>query len=1155
MRILNKIFTGIIAVAACCTALYFLFLYSLPNIVDLNKYKDSFFSEFRNQTGFKVICENASIKKSYTPGLKIHLFHTIIFYPDGQIFLKIREADLNLKVVPLFFKRLAFNEIVLTRPVINLSLYKDLSISSDKFFLNDKNVNTKGFVLNDISSGIICNNYKINIKDETSGKNFYSEGDKFVLSTFSGGKKIRFVTSGALYSNDEKYIDYDTDIISDTLSFKQRMKFSPFKTIYDSDIHARIYSHLKTDTKNNIFGDLKIENLSLKAGKTVMKNNNILLAFKGGEFDSDAILHTSADDSVVLKGKVKYGNKKYAQINAVANNINISNLSMLINEILPLFNIKNPFADLKISGFADVDFNFSSDFKKLTSSGHAKIKNTVISHKSLPYSVTDINTDINFDNNKILIENAFAKVNNTPLVISGVINEDVSYDLNAVSENLDIVNLLKLFASDLNLPVSVLKGKLSFDVNLKGIADKQYSLDGVIKSQNLKLLDKKASVPFSVSEFIVSGKGDNKKYSGDITAKDFYALINNEKYSVDSFTASFDEKDIIIPENKISKPFEVNFEGKIADFLTSPSANITFGSDIDSAILYKLLGGFIKLPAKPSGKIKMSGSLNFKDRIINLKSRLYADSANYISYSVIHELLNKPSYLNIDLSLNNDIIDIKDIGLYNNAGNKPEKIISLNGRMNCENEILLKNVKVSTGESVSAGSDFFGGEEISFKADAVLNGKLSSPDASGNIKIKRFLLKKFHTDIKNADILFNSDNIKLTAPDIVIENSDFNISADIMADLKKIIVNDIKVYSRNLDLNSLFSLEKNADLTSEIPLIVKKGTAVINNFSLANLKAGDISSDFSFDKNILHISNISANAYGGNISGSADYNFTSRLFKSVLNGKYADIKYSLYDLCAFDDNLTGRTDFSSDISFLAGNYDTVIKTLAGSLKFNAKNGKAGTLGKFEYYLSAQNILYHGIFNSGINRIKDAVLSDDTAQYRQASGEISFKDGYMYTDNVKTSGNKMSLYVKGRYNMLTGLANIDIFGRISDEIKYKLGSLSDSSSKSKKEKFVLKVPYEIIAEIPELYNKPEDKSNTFKVNINGDINSVGSINSFTWIVASSSDISSESGNRERLFDETSEDVSQNNEKINNDNTDTASDSEKNTDLPDFSDIGI
>ena len=102
---------------------------------------------------------------------------------------------------------------------------------------------------------------------------------------------------------------------------------------------------------------------------------------------------------------------------------------------------------------------------------------------------------------------------------------------------------------------------------------------------------------------------------------------------------------------------------------------------------------------------------------------------------------------------------------------------------------------------------------------------------------------------------------------------------------------------------------------------------------------------------------------------------------------------------------------------------------------------------------------------------------------------------------------MSLYLKGKTNMLTNQVNIEIFGRISDEIKSKLGSFGNvsiselvSGQSAKKNVSVMAVPSSIMSNIPNLYNKQTGEgTNTFKVNIYGKMDSVSSINSFVWTV--------------------------------------------------------
>ena len=234
-------------------------------------------------------------------------------------------------------------------------------------------------------------------------------------------------------------------------------------------------------------------------------------------------------------------------------------------------------------------------------------------------------------------------------------------------------------------------------------------------------------------------------------------------------------------------------------------------------------------------------------------------------------------------------------------------------------------------------------------------------------------------------------------------------------------------------------------------------------------------------------------------------------------------------MCKISDNLLGQADFNANISLLTGDYKKVINSLNGKVSFNAKNGRMGTLGKFEYYLYAQNLLYHGILNATLNRIANTIVHDNTAQYRESQGTLFLQNGYLITEEIKTIGSNMSLYMKGRHNLLTNMANIDIYGRISDEITSKLGSFGDVSiseminaSQDKKDVTILRIPGEIIEKIPNLYNQGGRKTNTFKVNIYGNINSLNAINSFMWIV---SDNTQKETNQELLpdFDDMMQDL--------------------------------
>ena len=141
----KKIGIGVLCGAATVTALYYTALISLPNVIDLNKYKETVSQAIEKETGFKVACENISFKKSLTPYLKINMYHTLVLYPNDEVFLKLKEVDLKVKMLPLIFKKVVIKDAKLTRPIINITLYEDFSTSLEKYIDVNKSINTNGF--------------------------------------------------------------------------------------------------------------------------------------------------------------------------------------------------------------------------------------------------------------------------------------------------------------------------------------------------------------------------------------------------------------------------------------------------------------------------------------------------------------------------------------------------------------------------------------------------------------------------------------------------------------------------------------------------------------------------------------------------------------------------------------------------------------------------------------------------------------------------------------------------------------------------------------------------------------------------------------------------------------------------------------------------
>ena len=244
---------------------------------------------------------------------------------------------------------------------------------------------------NSIINDSLGKQYKIKFKDETIGKTFYLEGDELILKDLKINEKAHILMKGAIYEKNKEYIKYDLDILTALSDKEHQFTFSPFKTILDSDVKGNIYGHLKIDKENNLNGNLKVKDLSLKLKDIVSTNNNANILFKGKEAEIDAIFHTSKTDNAQIKGKYSYGNTKYIDFDTKANNINLENLIKIVSSLSKVLNIKNPVNDIMAKGLLNADFNITSDFKRLQSKGSAEIINAVIEHKSVPYPVSDIN--------------------------------------------------------------------------------------------------------------------------------------------------------------------------------------------------------------------------------------------------------------------------------------------------------------------------------------------------------------------------------------------------------------------------------------------------------------------------------------------------------------------------------------------------------------------------------------------------------------------------------------------------------------------------------------------------------------------------------------------------------------------------------------------
>ena len=129
-------------------------------------------------------------------------------------------------------------------------MYDDFSTSLDKYLKNKVNTKIDNFEL--IVKDTLCERYKIKINDETTDKLFHLEGDNLLLKNIDIKDKIHFLLKGSLYEGTKEYLNYDLDITSSFFDNKGNFTFSPFKTIYESEIKGFIKGKLNIDKNKNV---------------------------------------------------------------------------------------------------------------------------------------------------------------------------------------------------------------------------------------------------------------------------------------------------------------------------------------------------------------------------------------------------------------------------------------------------------------------------------------------------------------------------------------------------------------------------------------------------------------------------------------------------------------------------------------------------------------------------------------------------------------------------------------------------------------------------------------------------------------------------------------------------------------------------------------
>ncbi len=1104
---------------------YLSVLLLFPKYVNIKGFKDNFEQQFFEQTGLYLNVERLVVEPAIRTSLNLDAHHAIVLYPDKKELFKAKDLTIKIRVLPIIFKKVEVEKIIINRPILSMSIDKEGHSSLDKFLnLKYSPKANGGFVVSENLPEILLNRYKVKIFDKMYSEPFIIEGEKLRISkTLSNGNKIE--TQGSLSQANKKYIDFSTTIESLLTKTPQKLfNTNPFRYLKQYEIKAKISSKIKIEENENtpkITGQADVTDLSFVLNGSLMKNNFINLKFNDDKIAVNADIKASPSDGIKLDGIVTTGKNLVVDIKCVAENINLFNLKSTAETLLNAMNIKNPLHLYSVQGRANLNFKIKSGKNHLASSGFAEIIGASVKGKNIPCKITNINSKINLENDTITIEPTTLLVNGTPVELRGTINSSAKADIVLKGENLSVGKLID-FVPDAKIPDT--KGIISFSANLKGNLNKPETLV-LADLKNFTISDKgKILTKFEGGKVKITGDLNTPEGTISLTKPTILPTDLSDNLKAENLILNIKPNEIEIPNNKMSfggAAFEL--QGKINDYQKlNPTYNFDIVGKLNSKALYNVIKkqkGTEKFLAATKGNVGINGNIKGSGDDIAIKADLTADKDNYISCLVIKELLNIPSITRLDAYFDGKNLNINDFSLNKNNGKK-DKILFINGKIENVKKPYLNKVRVVIPNTMTFALAGLKNSEISAKSDLTINGVSEKPSLQGNLEVLNVNIPEYKLHSQTNKIVFASDNIKLCLPKLQIGNSIFNVETAISSNLKQpFVLSNLKLKSSYLDLNEISEIFENVQTNPvypgvEIPIKAENGFSEISKFKIGGLQAENITSNISINNNILSMKNIKGTAYGGSVSGKSEYNFLKTLSLSEISGKNAQMSHLFKALTGKDDGTVGLIDYKLKLSSVGTKYSQQLRTSKGYMEYTATKGVMGPLGQFEHFLHAQNLISDSIFKMNAYKLSRAIKPQNTGVFTISKGKTEILNGIAIVKSLTVEGPKMSLYITGKVNLLNDVSDIKIYGRISQEIEDALGTFATRSSQtiltSSSETSIgnifyddynTSLPKSVIDAIPQLNPNTGMSSRPFVVVIKGSPDNIKSVKSFKWIVDS------------------------------------------------------
>ena len=1142
MKILKKLSIFAISTLLILYALFFILVYAFGN---LNSYKSDLQKIVKETSGLDIDFSTAKLIPTAKVEIKADINNLNLKYPDNRKIASVGNISVKVPILPIILGNIKLSEIKISEPEANFALSKTGDIDLLKYLepymeklQNSENNNQNGlpkyFKISTNMPDIKIANYNVNVFDEEVAQNILIKGETLNITKFDLSKGLKVATKGNIKTEKQTFADYDLTIetfipkeVQEQSQNVQTTFIDPFKSMIKYDFYTNIFADLKINENKtdgiNIKGKLDIKELNLKHNITNTKGTYAKLNFDKNIIDADAELFLSSTQKAKLDSNIKYGKKNNIEMKIKSDRLDLIHFKNIAEALCNTLGVDNDFHLLNVAGYISPNFSIKSDMKTLTSDGYINLKNGQISHRAFPANITNINSDIDLSGNKISITNTKAFVNAQPVNVSGTITQNADCDLKVNSKGLSLPSLFELFADKtLKNTYKISSGLLDFDVIIKGKPDKLMPTAD-IKISNLNLTDKINHYTATTSTIDVKANTDLKTYAGTINFAPLKVFLSDLGLSAtaQNLKINFDEKDLLI------NPFDINIknsilktQGTVQNYAKNMIYNITSKGNLSTQTIKEILPKELRSMMSNKGSLPINMDIKGDASTIGVTADISANPNNYITPIHITQLQGKPSTVKVDIKTKGNDLIINNISL----DTTNTHFADIKGQINSytgKNPIF-KNLKINLPNSFSFSIPDMKNSLVTLTTDLTIGGSMNAPIVLGDINISKLNIPTMKLTGENISVNMTNSAIKAVSNNIKIADSDVQFNMNANNNFGKIFtINNLTVNSNHFDLGQILTVMSNMPQNSnapgtDFPLVIKSGHGTLKNFKLDTIVAQNADADFTMSDNTLYLKNLKATAYSGHVEGDLSYNLQYLRLKTKLKGQNLNANSAVTAFIGLKDQLMGNLNFNADFTMSGAEYKQQMQTLKGTASFIILNGQMGSLGKFEHFLYAQNLLSQSFVKTTIGSIASNLAPKNTGKFTKMSGDIGLSNGWAEIVQLTSTGPNMSLYITGKYNLLNNYANIDILGQISKEVANSLGIVSDlslekltSSLTSRFGTTLNKVisgyniatSKENLKKIPALSTGATEGTKSFKVKVDGNIESVSAVKSFMWLLSS------------------------------------------------------